>query len=86
MNESLRELELRNETPLDAVLTQMIRAQLVVEKAGVASWYDNVFDTSPSTTSMAGIYARALQADLEAIQAQRPAHLQQNGTFYHCTA
>jgi len=84
MNECLRELESQDETPLDAVLTQMVRAQLIVEKASVASWYDNVFDPSPSTTSIAGMYARALQADLEAIQAQRPAHLQQDGTSDSC--
>lgn len=79
MNDCLRELEAQNETPLDAVLVQMVRAQLIVEKASVASWYDNAFDPSPAAGSTAGIYARALQAELEGLQVQPPAHLQQNG-------
>ena len=82
MNESLGEIETQQQTPLDASLAQLVRAQLIVEKASVASWYDSTFDTTSSVIASGGIYARALAADLMAVQVQRPLHIQDDRKYY----
>lgn len=67
LSECVRDLEDAQVCALDATLIQQVKAQLVVEKASRASWYDQTMGSSDTPTHN---YVQALHAELAAVESK----------------
>ena len=76
LNDSLRELAENPECRADEVLVQLVRIQLITERASLATWYDTTIEAMDQLSSPSARYTQALLAQLEQVKAAMPAHLE----------
>ena len=67
------------EQPSDALLTDLVRLQLIVEKVGGAPWYEGQNDATGSTRAPSTFYLKALQAQLQDFKSKICPEIQDNG-------
>ena len=71
----LRQLSEDPECPEDEVLVLCVRMQLVVEKAVLSDWYENVFESSPRFQATPLLLFQTAFAQLEEVKNSLPLHL-----------
>ena len=67
------------EQPSDALLTDLVRLQLIVERVGRAPWHEGQSDATGSTRAPSSFYLKALQAQLQDFRTKLCPEIQDNG-------
>ena len=83
LDECIAVLGEKDEHPTDPLLVQMVKVQLVVEKAGQAPWHEERDDPNGSVRPPPIFYLKALQAQLQDFKTRIPPSIQGNGTYIH---
>ena len=69
-----------NELPSDAILIQMVKLQLIVEKVRRGPWHEEHDDSTGFSRAPPIFYLKALQAQLQDFKARIPQQIERNGT------
>lgn len=77
LNDCLRELAEHPECRGDEVLVQLVRIQLISERASLSTWYDTAIDSAEQLVEPPFRYIKVLLEQLEQVRASMPAHLAQ---------
>ena len=67
------------EQPSDALLTDLVRLQLIAEKVGRAPWHEGQNDATGSMRAPPAFYLKALQAQLQDFKTKIHPEIQDNG-------
>ena len=67
------------EQPSDALLIDLVRLRLIVEKVGRAPWNEGQNDSTSSTKAPSAFYLKALQAQLQDFRTKVCPEIQDNG-------
>ena len=79
LDECITVLAENREYPSDALLVQLVKLQLIVEKVGHAPWHDGRGDTTGSARAPSIFYLKSLQAHLRDFKVNIPPEYQKNG-------
>ena len=82
LDECIAVLGEKDEHPTDPLLIQLVKLQLVVERAGQAQWHEERDDPHGSGRVPPIFYLKALQAQLEDFKNRIPPSIQGNGTYF----
>lgn len=78
MEDCLRELEIRKEHPNDELLVQLVRVQLVIERASLAVWFDTSIEREAAMRAPPTLYAAAMLKQLEELETRMSETTRQN--------
>ena len=79
MDECMTVLVEEKEQRSDALLTDLVRLQLIVERVGRAPWYEGQNYATGSTRAPLTFYLKALQAQLQDFRTKICPEIQDNG-------
>lgn len=80
MQEFLNELEVRREDPIDEILVQCVKIQLIAEKAMKLESYDANTELDASLHPPPHLFAQELLSQLSQLRASMPDAVAHNGT------
>lgn len=79
LDECLTVLAENKEHPSDALLVQLVKLQIIVERVGQAPWHDEHGNAAGLARAPPTFYLKALQAQLQDFKSQIPTEIQKNG-------
>lgn len=79
LDECLEVLNDKHESPVDDILVQQVRMQLIVEKITRGPWNDGVISTAEHSNVPLCFYLNALLSQLQEVKTKIPPHLKDNG-------
>jgi len=79
LDECLEVLNEKHESPIDDILVQQVRMQLIVEKVTWGPWNDGAIKTAEHSNVPLCFYLNALQSQLQEVKTKIPPYLKDNG-------
>ncbi|KAI4285158.1 MAG: hypothetical protein L6R35_004724 [Caloplaca aegaea] len=78
LDECLEVLNEKHESPIDDILVQQVRMQLIVEKVTRGPWNDGAIKTAEHSNVPLCFYLNALQSQLQEVKSKIPPYLKDN--------